>query len=172
MPPVCVAPSSTGNVSGVASSPWWTHWVCPPSSSPTVQQISSGQSWHDLSALITLTPVPRQSFRTQPLQTGSCSSHLLDWQMHMHNRLCWQFCQYFSYSTDWWLTNSEVSCQILSNHAPHKLKQLRHTWLGVARSRLPTMLSIPLVLLWFCVLDACVYHSTYCTTESHQLDIQ
>ena len=28
MPPVYVAPSSTGNVSGVDSSPWSIHWVC------------------------------------------------------------------------------------------------------------------------------------------------
>ena len=45
-----------------------------PSSSLTVQKTSSGQSWHDSSALTTLIPglpVPRQSLRTQPMQTGS-----------------------------------------------------------------------------------------------------
>ena len=72
MSPVCVVPSSTGNVSGAVCSPWSTHWVCPLSFSCTVQQISSGQSWLDSSALTTLTPglpEPRQSSRTQPSQT-------------------------------------------------------------------------------------------------------
>ena len=74
MPPVCVAPSSTGNVNGVVCCLWLTHWVYPQSSTPTVQQTSNGLSWLNLSALTTLIPglpVPRQSLRTQPLQTGS-----------------------------------------------------------------------------------------------------
>lgn len=74
MPPVYVAPSSTGNVSGIVCSPWLIHWVSPPSSLPTVQRTSSGQSWLNSSARITPIPglpVPMLSSKTQPSQAGS-----------------------------------------------------------------------------------------------------
>ena len=76
-PQVYVVPSSTGNVSEVVCSPWWTHWVCPLSSSHTVLQTSNGQNWHDSSAQTTLTPglpEPIQSLRTQLLLTGSSTT--------------------------------------------------------------------------------------------------
>ena len=76
-PPVYVVPSSTGNVSGVVCSPWWTHWVCPLSSSHTVLQTSNGQNWLNSFAQTTLTPglpEPRQSLRTQLLLTGSSTT--------------------------------------------------------------------------------------------------
>ena len=79
-PPVYAEPSSTGNVSGVVCSPWLTHWVCLPSSSPTVQQTSSGQSWLKSSVPTTLTaglPEPRLSSTTQPSQTGSSTTESL-----------------------------------------------------------------------------------------------
>ena len=63
--------SSTGSSSAVGSLPWWTHLVCPPSSLPTVQLISNGQSLHALSALIPTLAAARPYKRILPLPTGS-----------------------------------------------------------------------------------------------------
>ena len=82
MPPVYVAQNSIGNVSGVVCSSWWTHWVSLPSSSHTVLQTFNGQSLLNSSVLIAQTPglpEPRQSFRTQPLQTGSTTRVCEGW---------------------------------------------------------------------------------------------
>ena len=75
MPPVYVEPSSTGNVSRVVYSLWLTHLVCLPSSSPTVRQTSSGQSWLNSSAPTTLTPELPEP-RHQPSLTGSSMEFL------------------------------------------------------------------------------------------------
>ena len=52
---VFVVPVSTGSSREVALLPWWTLSVCLLRSLHTAQQISSGQSLHILSVLMTLT---------------------------------------------------------------------------------------------------------------------
>ena len=46
---LCVAPSSTRNIRRVVRSPWWTHWVCPPSSLSTG---AADLQWPELAQLI------------------------------------------------------------------------------------------------------------------------
>ena len=77
MPQVYMVQDSTCSNREAVSFPWWTHLDYQPFSSPTVQQICSGQNSQVSSALKILTPHPLESklsMTTLLLQTGSSTT--------------------------------------------------------------------------------------------------